>query len=290
MKQDAVGTKPLIRPLDAEERALAVDWAAAEGWNPGLADAAAFGAADPDGFLGLFDRTDLVSAVSAIRYGATFGFIGFYICRPERRGEGLGKAVWDAGTARLAGRTIGLDGVVAQQSSYQREGFVLAHRNIRYAGTARPPAAQRLPLVEIGADASEDAIWALIGYDAAFFPDDRQAFLRAWMQAPGHRTLAAFVGGSVLGYGTIRPCRQGCKIGPLFADDLGIAAALFAGLAEGAPGGTVILDVPEPNDAARRLAEEAGLAPIFETARMYRGASPDLPLGRTYGITSFELG
>lgn len=33
-----------------------------------------------------------------------------------------------------------------------------------------------------------------------------------------------------------------------------------------------------------------GLAPVFETARMYRGAMPRLPLERIFGITSFELG
>ena len=40
-----------IRPMRADEISLAIDWAAAEGWNPGLADAACFGAVDPEGFL-----------------------------------------------------------------------------------------------------------------------------------------------------------------------------------------------------------------------------------------------
>jgi len=29
---------------------------------------------------------------------------------------------------------------------------------------------------------------------------------------------------------------------------------------------------------------------VFETARMYRGAAPDLPVDRWFGVTSFELG
>ena len=52
----------------------------------------------------------------------------------------------------------------------------------------------------------------------------------------------------------------------------------------------VFLDVPEPNVAACRLAETYGLAAVFETARMYRGSAPELPLDRIFGITSFELG
>jgi hypothetical protein len=35
---------------------------------------------------------------------------------------------------RLAGRTIGPDGVVAQQDSYRLSGFELAWNNVRYEG------------------------------------------------------------------------------------------------------------------------------------------------------------
>jgi hypothetical protein len=42
--------------------------------------------------------------------------------------------------------------------------------------------------------------------------------------------------------------------------------------------------------AARALFERYGLKPVFETARMYRGPVPVLPLDRIYGITTFELG
>jgi hypothetical protein len=47
MKDDAFR----VRTMSPEEVALAVDWAAAEGWNPGLTDASCFAAAAPDAFL-----------------------------------------------------------------------------------------------------------------------------------------------------------------------------------------------------------------------------------------------
>lgn len=62
--------------------ALAMDWAAAEGWNPGLADAQAFAAADPEGFRGAERDGELLACISAVRTGEDFGFIGFYIARP----------------------------------------------------------------------------------------------------------------------------------------------------------------------------------------------------------------
>jgi hypothetical protein len=38
-----------IRSMRPDEISIAVDWAAAEGWNPGLADATCFSSVDPDG-------------------------------------------------------------------------------------------------------------------------------------------------------------------------------------------------------------------------------------------------
>ena len=39
-----------IRTMTGQEVALSIEWAAAEGWNPGRHDARCFRAADPDGF------------------------------------------------------------------------------------------------------------------------------------------------------------------------------------------------------------------------------------------------
>jgi hypothetical protein len=48
--------------------------------------------------------------------------------------------------------------------------------------------------------------------------------------------------------------------------------------------------VPEPNREAVALAQARGLAPVFETARMYTGAVRPMRLDRVFGITTFELG
>ncbi len=41
----------VIRTMSPADLALAIEWAAGEGWNPGFDDATAFMAADPQGFL-----------------------------------------------------------------------------------------------------------------------------------------------------------------------------------------------------------------------------------------------
>ncbi len=115
---------------------MMIAWAQREGWNPGVADARCFRAADPDGFLvGTIDDR-LVATISAVRYPG-LGFVGLYIVDPEYRGRGYGLRIWTAAMERLEGVVTGLDGVVAQQDNYARSGFVLAHRTIRYGGPAR---------------------------------------------------------------------------------------------------------------------------------------------------------
>ncbi|HYG90923.1 MAG TPA: GNAT family N-acetyltransferase [Azospirillum sp.] len=276
----------MVRVAGPEEVALIVEWAAAEGWNPGHSDAACFRTQDPEGFFVGIEDDAPVSAVSVVNYGDAFSFLGLYIVRPDRRGRGYGIATWRAGLVHAGGRPVGLDGVVAQQDNYRKSGFALAHRNVRYGGEVVAPERVSPAVVPVAAVDFE----ALAAYDAACFPADRPAFLRAWTAAPGHHALALLRDGHLTGYGVVRPCRTGSKIGPLFADDRSVAEALFDALATAVGGGLLFLDVPEPNAAAVALAEARGLRPVFETARMYTAPVRPVADGRVFGITTFELG
>jgi Predicted acetyltransferase len=299
---DGSVTFDLATPGEVETIAA---WAAAEGWNPGPADAALFRLADPEGFLVAREGGEMVASISLVRAGPAFAFLGFYIVRPDRRGRGIGKALWDVALARNGTATVGLDGVLAQQANYAKSGFAFAHRNIRFAGRPdiAPPDDPRLR-----APATEADVAAILAYDAPLFPGPRTPFLRAWLAGPGpgpgpghgtgtgpgHVARMLVEDGAVRGYGVVRPCAEGHKIGPLFADGPAEADLLFRALAAAVAttgaDGPVILDAPEPNVAATALAARHGLVPVFETARMYRGPAPDLDLSRIFGITTFELG
>lgn len=282
----------ICRTARPDEMALVIEMAAREGWNPGLHDGAAFYAADPEGFLLAESAGRVIGCISAVAYGADFGFIGLFIVAPDWRGRGVGSLLWDAGMARLAGRVVGLDGVPAQQDYYRRKGFALAWQNARFAG--RAPSSVPAPDVRmderIVALAALDFA-ALCADDRSVFPAPREAFWRAWIAMPGSVGLAWVEQGRLAGWGVLRPCREGCKIGPLLADRPDIAAALYDALSQRAgAGGAVFLDVALPNAQALELARTRGLQQVFDTARMYRGAAPACATGRLYGVTSFELG
>lgn len=274
--------------LDKAQVVTAIDWARQEGWNPGLGDLAAFLAPDPGGFLGLSVDGELAATISAVSYGPDFAFVGFFICRPDLRGKGLGLKLWNDALARCRARCIGLDGVVAQQGNYAKSGFVLVHRNVRYGGK---PARNDAKAAGLRALTQAD-VPALVAFERRnrLFPAARGSFLAAWLAAPRVAARCIERDGAIAGYGAIRPCFSGFKIGPLFAGNQDDAAALVQALVADTGEGPVFLDVPEPNAAAVALAKSLGLSAVFETARMYRGPAPDLDLAKTFGITSFELG
>lgn len=276
-----------IRTATREEVDLAVEWAADEGWNPGLHDAECYYAADPGGFLIGLLGDEPIAMVSSTRYGEHFGFAGFYIVKPAYRGHGYGLQIAQAALKRLEGRNVGLDGVVEQQENYKKSGFELAYRNVRYEGHGGGPSPDTSHIVEL----STLPLETLSSYERSFFPEPRDTFLQAWINQPGSTALGIMALGSLAGYGVIRTCRTGHKIGPLYADDPELAETLFAALkatvTEAAP---VYLDVPEPNQAAVDMAKRHGMTVVFETARMYTGIAPVLPLQRIFGVCSFEIG
>ena len=276
-----------IRRASRADLDVMIEWAAEEGWNPGLGDAGPFWAADPEGYWVAEGEEGPVAAISLVRYNENYGFLGFYITRPDHRGRGIGRQLWQQAMSAADRRIVGLDGVVAQQEGYSRSGFAYAHANIRYGAiidVVEPPGADLLEVAPVHMP-------LLVDYDRRFVPARREVFLREWLKSSdGRRSVLLLRDGAVAAYGTIRACRNGFKIGPLFSDTETGADLVFRKLAAGVNGSDVYLDIPEPNASAKALCDRYNLKPVFETARMYRGPDPGLPLARIYGITTFELG
>jgi hypothetical protein len=282
-----------IRPLRLDEMAVPLGWAEREGWNPGLQDAAPFFVVDPAGFLGGYLNNVLIATISAVRYDESFGFMGFYIVDPRYRGHQYGWQVWCAGLAHLdAVACVGLDGVLAQQSNYVKSGFMLAHKNSRYEGKPQQSGGSiSLAASETLHSIADVPLDALMTFDSQHFPTSRPTFLPAWINQAGHQGQVIVRDGRVSGYGVIRPCVSGYKIGPLFAQTTRQARNLVLALCDSIESDALVyIDPPAQNKQAIQLLESFGMTMVFETARMYKGGFPKLALPGIFGITSFELG
>lgn len=192
-----------------------------------------------------------------------------------------------AGLEYLKGCNIGLDGVLAQLNNYKKYGFQLAYHNIRYQGLTGGKAPNNSGLIKL----TEIPFKQINLYDSAFFPADRATFLKLWLTQPDSVALGVIHEDKLVGYGVIRACRVGYKIGPLFANSPIFAETLFLALkANVRAEQPVFLDIMEQNPNAFALVRRHKMQPVFETARMYTQQAPALDTERLYGVTSFELG
>ncbi len=266
---------------------VAIEWAANEGWNPGLHDLESFYATDPEGFwIGKLNG-EPISCISAVKYPNNHAFVGFYIVKKEFRDKGYGLKIWQEAMKGLEGYNIGLDGVVDQQENYKKSGFKLAYRNVRYEGESKKYDNLNSSIKPI----TEVQFEKLLDYDTKHFQTKRMEFLINWVEQPESFSASLVENDEIKGYGLIRKCRKGYKFGPLFADNKDIAKDLFKYLSSQLPEDSVIyLDTPEVNPEAVELAKEYNMKYVFETARMYTGEFPMLPVNEIFGVTTFELG
>jgi GNAT superfamily N-acetyltransferase len=284
-----------IRQMSRNEVDVLVEWAAQEGWNPGLHDAELFWQADPDAFIAAELQGELIGGGAITSYGGEYGFMGFFIVRPEFRGRGFGDVLWNARKSRLlerlhSGVAIGMDGVFDMQPYYAKGGFVFSHRNMRFRLSGqfqRSLADFSGQHIDLLAKVSFDQV---AEYDRRCFPAGRRDFLRNWIGQKDALALGYQVNGQLRGFAVIRRCLEGYKMGPLFADDGVVAEALFIRLAEFGSPGPVYLDAPENNPAAMALVQRYQMEEVFGCARMYLGEFPEVDEAKVFGVTTFELG
>lgn len=272
-----------FRRADPAEIETILDWAADEGWNPGLEDGPAFLAADPEGFFVAERDGGPVAAISVVNHAPGMAFLGLYLCRPEYRGRGIGLGLWRHALEHAGPRTVGLDGVAAQEANYARSGFVRAGASVRFEGRLAPggPGAVR-PAVA--------GDWAgLQALDRAANGFDRARFLAAWVAPSDTRRALVVDDGGVRGFAVVRQCRRGVKIGPVVAPDTAGALALIRAAAGVFGGDAVAVDLPSSNEGLARELTDLGFAETFRTARMYRGRPPLSGPG-LQAIATMELG
>lgn len=279
-----------FQKLDYEGLQTLVEWAEQEGWNPGPNDAEAYWATDPDGYYGYFDKGELIAGGSIVSYNQEFGFMGFFIVKPEYRAAGIGRKLWyerrDELLSRLNdGATIGMDGVVDMQEFYRRGGFEIAYKDERYERIG-----EQFPLDSNISAIADDDIAAVLEYDKQCFGYSRPQFLLPWLRMPESKTFKYIADGKLLGFAIVRKANLGYKVCPLFADTPQAAEALYRACLNSVAGEPVYLDIPMVNSAAVNLVKKYGAKYVFECARMYLGTPPAVDTNKIYGITTFELG
>jgi GNAT superfamily N-acetyltransferase len=275
--------------MSEDDLKIAVKFAANEGWNPGLNDQHTFWQADPGGFFkGVIDN-EIISTISGVTYGDAFAFIGLYITKSAYRGKGYGTRIMRKCLDYIDNRNCGLDGVIAMVHKYEEFGFTSACRNTRFIGKANIRSIPKHISDQI-IDLTTLDFSLVQQFDSKIFSTNRSRFLKSWISQPNAYARALVQNRSLLGYYLARPCLEGFKIGPLFAQDQEIASYLLDDAGNHVAGSKIMLDVLGANHKAYELAKSRGLLPDFQTERMYTKSDPLKLSDHIFGITSFELG
>ncbi len=275
-----------ITRLNPDEMPVLIKWMQLEGWNPGIYDAQTFFAADNHGFFAGKLNGEIIAVASAVIYDDNFAFCGCYIVQPGFRQQGFGIALTKARLDYVKNRVTGLDGVLEMVHEYEKIGYRPYHKNIRF-GLDHPIENMHSKYVT---PITPDLFQSIVQYDQKYFPACRTEFLTQWIFQPEAKALIFLKDSSVLGYGVIRKCFAGYKVGPLFAESHEIARELFSSLCADINEFPVYLDIPYLNENALKLVNSYQMQPHFETIRMYRQGCPKMNLNHVYGITTFELG
>ncbi|KAG0211010.1 hypothetical protein BGX33_004565 [Mortierella sp. NVP41] len=329
-------------------------WAHSEHWNPshkGL-DIEVCHNADPKGFFyGTVDpssslpnnnnndnnddkpqpaKDEIVSVISAVRYGDDQGWIGWYIADSKYRGRGYGLATFNNALEHLNHSTresIGLDGVLAQVHNYKKSGFTQSSwcNERRHGPIQQLIETQERELADrIAKDQVEGLVLLsdprvdieqLPGIEVRSVGLKRPQFVKHWAHFHAdhpekHRVGVAFVSPDkkdektgkplILGYACVRPAVSSYRVGPLYAADTEIAKRLLVKLAyevvqaeKQSPLGVPLnfdIDVPDQNLAAIEYFNGLGWNNTFSCLRMWKGKVPPSNVDTVYGVTTLEVG
>lgn len=283
-----------IRSMTEQELEMVMGWAAAEKWNVGKYDHKPYYAMGKEGYLLILVDGKPVGSISIVKYSERFSFIGLFIVIPEYRSRGLGKMLWQRALKHLEKlQTIGLYAVPKQVPRYKESGFNESFRNERWLKKSPEKAEDITPLMNKTHNAFFH-IDKLFEYDKKVFGHNRQPLLQNILTMPQTFGVVSFgENGKVTGYGVVRPCQEGFRMGPFYANDFESAQLISRVLLSEVPGESVILDMPTLNKFGKIFAEYFNLERIStaDTIAMFKGEEPvEIQNDKCYGINSLELG
>jgi len=263
--------RPSRRDID-----IAVDWAAAENWNPGINDADIYYSTDPSGFyMGVYkDRP--IGFIFSIGYDTDFTVAGVFIVQKEFRNKRIGVELGLKFLEKLNGKNIAINAVQNKVRLYEFVGFKPAFDITRffYIKSDNFNIRDKIGLLKITKFDDDFSFFGeLTKYDRLCFPTDRRELLKKWIYQPqSFGFCVTNQENSVCGYGVLRKAVCGYRFEPLYADNYEIAEIIFLNALNHINiGEPVFIDIPMNNAAAVKLANNYGFKKIFNLIRMYSG-------------------
>ncbi len=273
----ATERSPAIRLLTAADLDAAVALSASAHWNQNRADwQTMLQLGQGWGLDGVDDAGREVLAASAVvlPYGTDFAWTSMVLVLPAFQRRGYARQLLRHALAHLGaqGRAAILDATPAGRAVYVQEGFADTWGFARYRREAgattssrRPNGPPTRPL----ADRDWPAIEAL---DTPAFGASRLPLLQSLAQRRPQAAHVVEVGGRLRGYVLGRDGREAGQIGPLLAEDDGVAIALLEHALHAEPG-ALYIDLLDSRRSLLPWLQAAGFVFQRPFTRMVHGTS-----------------
>lgn len=271
-------------------------WCEKENWNPGLHDIFIYYQLGKDDHSLFFENNRPISAISLVKYSPVFFTIGSFIVKENYRKKGYGAATWKKALSRLDNHpdaTVLLYAVKKQINRYKKHGFQAQYTNKRWNLTFKTrsllthsPYLKKITIT---------LVKEISAYDKHVFSCSRARIFTELCRHPGIEGFVFKADNVIQGYGIIRPCLTGYRIGPLIADSPEIAQCLLTKLLSVSGSEPTIIDIPDCNPQGEQLMKSVGAArdKDYDTIAMIKGEVPPEYKGnisKNYGIFSLEIG
>ena len=221
------------------------------------------------------DGQDVLAASTVVLpYGSDFAWISMVLVLPDCRRRGHASRLLRHALDALAaqGRAAVLDATPAGHAVYVQEGFADTWGFARWRREEGRTAAVGIGAASVPTTrALTDADWpAIEALDAPAFGASRLPLLRALAQRLPQAARVVEAGGRLRGFVLGRDGREARQIGPLLAEDEGVAAALLADALRSLDG-PVYVDLLDGRDGLRAWLQQQGFVFQRPFTRMVRG-------------------
>ena len=277
-----------LRKLSAGDIPAGLRLSRASGWNQSEDDWRVF-VDSPDGGGFLAEKAgQAVGTVAFLRYGS-FAWIAMMLVDPQERRAGIGTQLMNQALGALKDiNCVGLDATPAGELLYRRFGFVADSHLVRTKATIE---CSRFGEPKVAARRMSSAdLPGVQRRDRDVFGGDRSQLL-AWLfaRAPECAWIVKH-GADVRGYAFGRPGSLYHQLGPVMAEDAGVASSLVTQCCLGLERRAVVIDATRLDGAWLAWLTSAGFQEERTFVRMFRQGDthPGIP-ARQYAVTGPEF-
>ena len=278
-----------IRPLALEDIGEAMRLKSAAGWNQTGSDWDRLLKLEPGGCFAATVCGMVVGTTTTTTYGRGLAWVGMVLVSRDFRRRGIATKLVRAALGWLSESGVSavkLDATPEGAHVYEGLGFEAESRIERWSGVARPSAVADRSVGEVSDPST------LFALDRRVFGADRSPLLSALCADAAVSPLASVTpGGSVRGYVLTRSGSEAFYVGPLVAEDVGVAASLLDGALGNLAGRRVFVDLNTTFEGGAEELASRGFVRQRVLIRMrYGGRSAAVTSPSVFAIAGPEYG